>query len=79
MHAMLALAGTYLLDYLPSPALLASVNRHYQSAVEGISDALQKPETFEVAKGDSVISAILLLLVDDVSHLEWFWNCRQSE
>lgn len=68
-HALLALAGSYVLDYLPSPDLLARTNRHYQKAVEAINDALQNPDTHGVAKGDSVISAVLLLLVDDVSSL----------
>ncbi len=67
-HALLALAGAYVLDYLPSTQLLARTNRHYREAVALISNALAQQETHEVGKGDSIISAILLLLVDDVSY-----------
>jgi hypothetical protein len=66
-HALLALAGAYVLDYLPSTQLLERTNRHYRKAVSLITEALAKQETHEVGKGDSVVSAILLLLVDDVS------------
>jgi hypothetical protein len=39
-HALLSLAGAYVLDYLPSPQLLARTNNHYLRAAASISGAL---------------------------------------
>ncbi len=66
-HTLLALARAYVLDYLLSTQLLERTNRHYRKAISLITEALAKQETHEVSKGDSVVSTILLLLVDDVS------------
>ncbi|KFY34675.1 hypothetical protein V494_06556 [Pseudogymnoascus sp. VKM F-4513 (FW-928)] len=64
-HALLTLAGAYVLDYLPSTQLLERTNQHYRKAVALITDALANQETHEVSKSDGVVSAILLLVVDD--------------
>ncbi|KFY16397.1 hypothetical protein V492_01382 [Pseudogymnoascus sp. VKM F-4246] len=74
-HALLALAGAYVLDYLPSMQLLERTNQHYQKAVALITDALANQETHEVSKGDSVVSAILLLVVDDTVN----WELRKPK
>lgn len=66
-HALLALTGAYVLDYIPSTQLLERTNRHYRDAVTLITNALAQQKTHEIGKGDSIISAILLLSTDDVS------------
>jgi hypothetical protein len=66
-HAALSLVGSYVLDYLPSRDLLARTNWHYRKAKELVSLRLKQPETFEVGHGDSLIAAVLLLVIDDVS------------
>lgn len=67
MHALLALAGTYLLDYLRSPLLLTRTNNHYKQAVSLITEALSTTEIRTSNRGDSIVSALSLLIVDDVS------------
>ncbi|KAH0559375.1 hypothetical protein GP486_004109 [Trichoglossum hirsutum] len=69
-HALLAFAAGYVLDYLPNEKLQARANHHYGRAVDLLSKALRDPETYEVNKGDSVVSAIILLLSDDVVNYE---------
>jgi hypothetical protein len=64
-HAVLALAGTYVLDYTQDPRVLDKVNSHYRKAAALITDALKQTETHDIGKGDPVIAAILLLTVDD--------------
>lgn len=66
-HALLALAGAYVLDYLPSPQLLARTNNHYQQAVGLINEALRTTGMRATERGDSIVSALSLLIVDDVS------------
>jgi len=66
-HALLALAGAYVLDYLPSPQLLARTNNHYQQAVSLITEALRTTGMRASERGDSIVSALSLLIVDDVS------------
>lgn len=71
-HALLALAGTYLLDYIPSPPLLTRTNNHYQQAVSLITQALSTTEMRTSNRGDSIVAALSLLIVDDVSRpLPW--------
>lgn len=67
-HAILALAGSYVLDYLQDLNLLKKTNEHYRMASTLVSQALPQAETHDITKGDSVISTILLLSVDDVSY-----------
>jgi hypothetical protein len=66
-HAMLALAGAYVLDYLPSTQLLARTNNHYQQAVSLITGALSSTEMRTSNRRDCIVSALSLLIVDDVS------------
>lgn len=68
LHALLALAAAYVLDYKPIPELLARANRHYKLAVELLGKALQNPTSHKVGKDDAVIGALILLLSNDVSH-----------
>lgn len=65
-HAVLALAGAYLLDYVRKDGLRETTNKHYRLASELISSALREPETHDVAKSDAIVSVILLLQSDDV-------------
>ena len=67
-HALLALSGSYILDYKSDDKLRERVNRNYTQATTMITDALTKPETHEVGKGDNIVAAIILLIVDDVSY-----------
>lgn len=71
-HAILALAGSYVLDYVQKKELQERTNQHYRQASQLISTALQKPKTHGVAESDGIVSAILLLLVDDVSKITFF-------
>jgi hypothetical protein len=66
-HALLALAGAYVLDYSPSLPLLERTNNHYLRAAALISEALSSTATRQIDKADSVVSALSLLIVDDVS------------
>lgn len=65
-HALLALAGAYVLDYLPSVQLLKRTNNHYQQAVSLISRILSTTELRTSDRRDCVVSALSLLIVDDV-------------
>jgi hypothetical protein len=65
-HAILALAGAYVLDYVFKDDLRNRTNAHYRKASELISAALKRPEVHTVGEGDGIVAAILLLVVDDV-------------
>lgn len=65
-HALLALAGAYVLDYLPSRSLLTRTNNHYQRAVSLISGILGTTELRTSERRDCIVSALSLLIVDDV-------------
>jgi len=65
-HALLAVASTYVLDYLPDDKLRIRANFHYRRAVELLGEALSDPVTYEVGKGDSAVGAIVLLNAHDV-------------
>ena len=69
-HALLALAGAYVLDYLPSSALLTRTNNHYQRAVGLITETLGSTELRTSEKGECIVSALSLLIVDDVSSID---------
>ncbi|KAL8714149.1 MAG: hypothetical protein Q9220_001877 [cf. Caloplaca sp. 1 TL-2023] len=69
-HAVLALAGTYLLDYLPSVGLQRDANYHYKRAVGLLREALENPQIQEVGKEDAVVSALALLNIDDLVNWE---------
>lgn len=67
-HALLALSGGYILDYRSDDNLQKRVNKHYGRATSLITQALANPQTHEIGKGDNIVAAIVLLLVDDVSN-----------
>ncbi|KAK2735816.1 hypothetical protein FQN57_001093 [Myotisia sp. PD_48] len=69
-HALLALSGSYILDYKPNETLKGLVNSHYRKATNLITNALHKPETFTTGQGDNLIAAIVLMLVDDCVNWE---------
>ncbi|KAE9378263.1 hypothetical protein N431DRAFT_461797 [Stipitochalara longipes BDJ] len=74
-HAVLALAAAYVLDYRPIPKLQNRANFHYKKAVELMGDALRDPQSQEVGKDDPIVSALILLLSDDVVN----WELRRSK
>lgn len=67
-HALLSLASAYVLDFIHSEQLRERANYHYKRAVDLLGHALRDPEAHEVGKEDGIVSAIILLLSDDVSH-----------
>ena len=69
-HALLALAGAYVLDYLPSSALLARTNNHYERAVSLITATLGTTELRTTERGECIVSALSLLIVDDVGSMD---------
>ncbi|KAK2831934.1 hypothetical protein FQN49_007019, partial [Arthroderma sp. PD_2] len=69
-HAMLALSGSYLLDYYSYLSLRDRVNYHYNKANKMISIALRRQETQAIGQGDNLVAAIMLLLVDDCVNWE---------
>jgi hypothetical protein len=66
-HTLLALASTYLLDYLPDEKLRSRANRHYKTAVDLLSEGLSDPTEQGIGKGDALIGAITLFNMHDVS------------
>ncbi|KAM5464524.1 hypothetical protein MferCBS49748_005408 [Microsporum ferrugineum] len=69
-HALLALSGSYWLDYNSQPSLRERVNYNYDQAKEMISVALRKPQTQAIGQGDNLIATIVLLVVDDCVNWE---------
>lgn len=69
-HGLLALASTYVLDYLPSKSLEQRANMHYNRSVLLLSQALSSRETFEPGKEDVVIATLVLLSVNDLVNWE---------
>ncbi|KAI8625002.1 fungal-specific transcription factor domain-containing protein, partial [Xylariaceae sp. FL1651] len=74
-HAILALAGAYVLDYVQHESLRAKVNNHYYLASECISKRLNEVETHEICKGEAVVSAIVLMMTEDTVN----WELRKSK
>ena len=66
-HALLTLAATYVLDYLPSEPLRDRANWHYNKAVALLDEGLKSSETREIGKEDAIIGALVLLNCDDVN------------
>ncbi len=73
-HALLALASTYVLDYLPSQALERRANMHYKRAVILLSQQLNQLETFLPGREEIVLAALVLLSVNDVVN----WEASQA-
>lgn len=69
-HGLLALASTYVLDYLPSKALEKRANMHYQRSVTLLSLELNKVSTYLPGKEDVVLATIVLLSVNDLVNWE---------
>lgn len=67
-HALLTLASTYVLDYLPSERLRVRANYHYTRAVALLDEGINNAENHEIGKEDPIIGALVLLNCDDVSH-----------
>lgn len=65
-HGILALAGSYMLDYFQSDSLKRRTDDHYAKVSEFISNALRMLEHHEIGKSDSLVGAISLLIADDV-------------
>lgn len=69
-HALLTLAATYVLDYLPSEELRARANHHYTRAATLLDEEINNPRNHEIGKEDGIVGALVLLNCDDVGH--WF-------
>lgn len=67
-HAMLALAGTYVLDYLPDDRVRRRSNNHYNSAVKMLTEALGilRDTTCRTADSEALVASIALLNMMDV-------------
>ena len=63
-HALLAFAGSYVLDLVQSDVLRARVNNHYANASDLISEVL--PHYRARGSSDALVAAIMLLEGDDV-------------
>ncbi|EZF24706.1 hypothetical protein H112_02812 [Trichophyton rubrum D6] len=69
-HAVVALSGSYLLDYNSQQGLRDRVNYHYDQAKHMISVALRSRQNQDIGQGDNLVAAIMLLLVDDCVNWE---------
>ncbi|EGD94244.1 hypothetical protein TESG_01765 [Trichophyton tonsurans CBS 112818] len=69
-HAVVALSGSYLLDYNSQQGLRDRVNYHYDQAKQMISVALRSRQNQDIGQGDNLVAAIMLLLVDDCVNWE---------
>ncbi|EGC41084.1 conserved hypothetical protein [Histoplasma capsulatum var. duboisii H88] len=74
-HAILALVGGYVLDYVHKDDLRKRTNAHYRKATELITAGLARPEAHAVSKSEGIVAAILLLLVDDCVN----WELRKPK
>ncbi|PNH42702.1 hypothetical protein VD0002_g10098, partial [Verticillium dahliae] len=66
LHAMLALAGTYVLDYLPDERVRQRSNAHYNAAVGLLTKDLREEAEQRPGGGESIVAAIALLNMLDV-------------
>ena len=65
-HALLALAATYVLDFVPSKELEKVANMHHKRAVILLSQALNDEKTYAPGAEDAVIGAMVLMSQNDV-------------
>jgi Fungal specific transcription factor domain len=65
-HALLALSGSYLLDYCPNEGLRTITNQHYSSASKLISECIARPMCYDVGNSDATVAAVVLMEVEDV-------------
>lgn len=66
-NALLSLACTYILDYLPDEKLRVRANDYYHAAVTELDKMLSNPDELAVGKGDDLVGCIALLNMHDVS------------
>ncbi|KAI0109228.1 fungal-specific transcription factor domain-containing protein [Nemania sp. FL0031] len=74
-HAALAFSAGYMLDYVPREKLRIRANFHYKRASELLTLALKDPMVHTIGKGDAVVTALMLLLSDDIVQ----WELRRSK
>ncbi|KAL8687405.1 MAG: hypothetical protein Q9218_006414 [Villophora microphyllina] len=69
-HALLALAATYVLDYLPSKELEKIANMHHKRAVITLGQALNDEKTYTPGGEDAVVGALALMSQNDLVNWE---------
>lgn len=69
-HALLALSAGYWLHFNPNEEILARANNHYRRATKLLTDEINNPDSRKVGKDDAVVSAMLLLFLDDAVTFE---------
>jgi len=70
-HALLALSGSYVLDFSRSDKLRQLTNYHYATASKMISEGLARPQSHAVSNSNAIIAAVVLMEVDDVSRVRF--------
>ncbi|KAM0331596.1 hypothetical protein ACHAQA_003275 [Verticillium albo-atrum] len=71
LQAILALASTYVLDYVADERVRLRSNNHYRKAVQYLTDELQNEEEQKTGGGESMVAAIALLNMVDVVSPEY--------
>lgn len=66
LHVILALAGTYILDYLPDEGLRQRCNAHYNNAIGFLTQDLRDETEQRPGGGETIVAAIALLTMIDV-------------
>ncbi|KAI0523911.1 fungal-specific transcription factor domain-containing protein [Xylaria bambusicola] len=65
-NALLAIACTYILDYVTDDRMRTRANKYYHDAVVSLNKQLQQPQQWEIGKGDDLIGTFALLNMHDV-------------
>lgn len=65
-HSILAVAATYLLDYMSEEHLRLRANFHWKRAVHLLTKELNSPETCQPGKEDAIIAALTLFARNEV-------------
>lgn len=73
-HALLSLAGIYVVDYIQSEDIRVRTNKHYAQAVKLLEQDYKDPEKQRGANGDALVAAITLLNMHDVV----MWERRRT-
>lgn len=73
-HALLSLAGIYVVDYVQSEDIRVRTNKHYAEAVKLLEQDYKDPEKQRGANGDALVAAITLLNMHDVV----MWERRRT-
>lgn len=66
LHAMQALAGVYIYDYLPDERVRQRINQRYVESNQYFIELLNDPESRMPGKGQEVITMAILLSMHDV-------------